>query len=268
MLNQEEGYKENKNDFDEINNNIEKMGFSPTPVLKKDEDNGEKLSFKTKLILFLCGFAYAGFLVLQLVWVLILSFIEDKSLFSVAAISATYLSLFGIFVYFGFKNKKYFISKLKDPTKYLYGLICALITIGIEIVVALIINTLFPTETNANQAAVESYITSYPTLMFFITVVIGPLCEEITYRVGLFELLKEKNETMALIVSSLIFAFIHISFTDTTFAAEAASFPIYLSIGLCLTYSYKKFGLPGSYVAHMSLNLISFLASISQLQQG
>lgn len=269
MLNQEQGYQENKNNFDEINNSIEKMGFSPTPVMKKDENNEEKLPFKTKLILFLIGFAYAGFLVIQLVWGFIFSFIKDKEVtYPVVVVTITYLSMFGAFVYFGIKNKKYFINKLKDPTKYLYGLICGLITIGIEMIIAYIINVLFPSDINANQKAVESYITAYPTLMFFITVVIGPLCEEITYRVGLFELLKEKNETMALIVSSLIFAFIHISFTDTTVIAEVTAFPIYLCIGLCLTYGYKKYGLPCSYIAHLSLNLISFLASMTQLAQG
>ena len=126
---------------------------------------------------------------------------------------------------------------------------------------------MFPSETNANQSDIMELTTAYPTIMFFITVIIGPLCEEITYRVGLFELLKEKNEIMAFIVSSLIFAFIHMSFIDTTLKAELTAFPIYLCIGLCLTYAYKKYGLACSYVAHLSLNLISFLSIISQLPQ-
>lgn len=265
MLNQEQGYEENRNDFDEINNNLQKMGFTPSQVEKNNENNDEKLPFKVKLILFLCGFSYIGFLILQLIWILVLkAFVEDDVTLSVSVVSGTYLSLFGIFIYFGIRYKKYFLSKIKDPTRYLYGLLCGVITIGIEIAVSLIITTLFPSETNANQAAVESYTFAYPTLMFFITVIIGPLCEEITYRVGLFELLKEKNEILALILTSLIFAFIHISFTDTTFLAEATSFPIYLTIGLCLTYGYKKYGLPCSYIAHMLLNLISFLAIANQ----
>jgi hypothetical protein len=243
------------------------MGFTPTPTNKKIEENTEKLPFKTKLILFLCGFSYVGFLVLNLVWGLIFSTVEDKTLRYVFIISTTYLSLFGIFVFFAVKNKKYFIEKLKDPTKYLYGLIFGLVTIGIEIAIASIITTIFPSETNANQSDIIELTTAYPTIMFFITVIIGPLCEEITYRVGLFELLKEKNEIMAFIVSSLIFAFIHMSFTDTTPQAELTAFPIYLCIGLCLTYAYKKYGLACSYVAHLSLNLISFLSIISQLPQ-
>lgn len=261
MLYLEEDYQENKSDFDEINSNIEKINLTNYSVSKKPDENEEKLSFKTKLIMFLCGFSYVGFLILSVFWTLVLrGFFEDELALSVAIISALYFSLFGIMLFFVFKNKKYFISKIKDPTKYLYGLLFALATIAIEVAVSYVINVLFPADTNANQQTVIDYTTNYPTLMFFVTVLIGPFCEEFTYRVGLYELLKEKNEIMAFIVSSLVFAFIHISFSDTTLAAELTSYPIYLTIGLCFTYAYKKYGLPCSYVSHVMLNLISYMA--------
>ena len=91
---------------------------------------------------------------------------------------------------------------------------------------------------------------------------IGPFCEEITYRVGLFDLIKRKNKILAYIIEVLIFAFIHIQFSETTLGAELAAFPIYLAIGFFLTFAYDKFDLPASYMAHIFLNTISFIAVI------
>ncbi|MCR5309451.1 MAG: CPBP family intramembrane metalloprotease [Bacilli bacterium] len=266
MLNLEDQYQENKNNFEEINNNLEKLGdISYTPI-KKDDKNDGKLPFMTKLIIFLCGFSYTGFLLLQLIWLIILGNIfEDKNAANVAILTGTYLTLFVIMIAFAIKNKKYFLSKIKDPTKYLYGLLFGVVTIGIEIIVSYIIQSICPSDVNANQQTVIDFTTSYPTLMFFITVLVGPLCEEFTYRVGLYELLKEKNETLAFILTSIIFAFIHIQFTDTTFLAEITALPVYLTIGFCLTYGYKLYGLPCSYVAHAFLNLISFLSIFAQI---
>lgn len=269
MLNLDEEYQENKSGFDEINSNIEKMGMYSVTSPQKPEIKEEKLSNKTRLIMFLCGFSYFGFLILQIFWGIVFeNFIEDELTFNVATISALYFSLFGIMMFIAIKNKDYFKNKIKDPTKYLYGLIYGIATIGIEIAVSYLITTLFPTETNANQATVIEFASNYPTLMFFVIVLIGPLCEELTYRVGLYELIKDvskNNDILAIILSSLVFAFIHISFTETTVAAELASFPIYLTIGVCFTFAYKKFGLPCSYICHVLINLLSFWSIVAQL---
>ena len=99
--------------------------------------------------------------------------------------------------------------------------------------------------------------------MFLVSVVVGPMCEEITYRVGLYGALREKNKVIGFIVSGLVFAFMHIVFTDTTLRAELTAFPIYLLISYFLNYAYEKNGLACSYMAHMTLNLISFIAIMS-----
>ena len=269
MLNEEQGYKENKNDFQEINSNIEKMQFSPIPPTKSQaEEDKEKLPLMVKIAMFASGFAWAGFLLIQYIWVFIVrNTVEDieSVTANVALISGSYFTLFGVFLYFLIRYRKYFFSKLKDPTKYLYGLLYGVVTIGIEIAVSMIMNAILPADVNSNQKLIINYTEAYPILMFFVTVFVGPLCEELTYRVGLYESLKEKNETLALIATSLIFAFIHISFSDTTVQAELNALPVYIAIGFCLTYTYKKGGLASSYVAHVFLNLISFLSILSQL---
>lgn len=268
MLNQEQSYEENRNDFHEINSNIEKMGFCAIPLEKKEEDgNKEKIPFYAKLAIFLCGFAYCGFFIVQIIVALFCkNNFESKLNFEVAVISITYLVLFGIFLYFIIRYRKYFAQELKDPKKYLYGFLFGIVTIAIEIFVSYIVQSIFPTDLNGNQQSIVDYTENYPILMLFITVFVGPLCEEMTYRVGLYELIKEKNEMIAFFATSLIFAFIHISFdSTTTVQAELTSFPIYLTIAVCLTYSYKKYGFACSYVAHVFLNLISYM-SITMIQ--
>jgi hypothetical protein len=263
MLNLEDNYHNSQNDFDEINKTLEQIDVSQMTASKKQENDEEKLPFFRKLALFLCGFAYCGLILIATIMSLIFGEIfTDKSALQAAVQTSTYIALLIVLFCIAFPYRKYFINNLKDVTKYLYGILFGLMTIAIEIVVSKIINYFFPSEINANQEAVEQFILNYPTLMFFITVLIGPFCEEITYRVGLYEMIREKNETVALIVTSLIFAFVHIQFTETTFRAEATAFPIYLVIGFMLTYTYKKQGLPGSFVAHAMLNAISFLSTL------
>lgn len=269
MLNQEQGYEENRNDFQEINTNIEKMGFYSIPPEKNQvEDNEEKIPFYVKIIMFACGFSYGGFFLLNVIFLLFTGKTKTEDITigdEVFVISGVYFTLFAISLFFIIKYRKHFISKLKDPTKYLQGLVFGVITIGLEIGVSMIMNAILPADINANQQTIVDYTKAYPILMFFVTVFIGPLCEEMTYRVGLFEAIKEKNEKVALIATSLIFAAIHISFSDTTVEAELNALPVYIAIGLCLTYCYKKHGLACSYVAHVFLNLMSFLGILTQI---
>ena len=269
MLNQEQGYEENRNDFGEINNNIKNMGFCPIPPENKQvEDNKEKLPFSVRLAIVACGFAYGGFLILNVIWFLFTGKTDSKALTigeTVFVNCGVYFSLFAIFLFFILKYRKYFIAKLKDPSKYLQGLIFGVITIGIEIGVTMIMNAILLAEVNENQKVIIDCTKAYPILMFIVTVFVGPLCEEMTYRVGLFEAIKEKNEKAALIATSLIFAAIHISFSDTTVQAELNAFPVYVAIGFCLTYAYKKHGFACSYITHVFLNLIAFLSIMTQM---
>lgn len=260
MLNINEDNQKNIYDFDEINNDIVQINSSGINVQPHKDENSEILPAKTKLTFFLVGFSYTGLLVLSIFWAILLAFFsDDKSFISICVQSFTYISLLAIFVFIARKSKKYFINELKNVENYIHGIAFGFIAIAAEIAVNLLVQTFFPSEVNGNQAAVVDLFTNYPTIMFFVTVFVGPLCEEITYRVGLFGLIKEKNETLALIVASFVFAFVHMSFTDTTFVAEITSFPTYLVIGFVLTYAYKKYGLPCSFIAHLIINLISVL---------
>ena len=68
----------------------------------------------------------------------------DKSALEAAVQTSTYLALLIVLFCVAFPYRKYFINNLKDVTKYLYGILFGLMTIGIEIAVSYIINYFFP----------------------------------------------------------------------------------------------------------------------------
>lgn len=265
MLISDDNYKEKISDFDEINNSLNAIENCTITLSKKQNSNAtnnDKIPVKDKLIMFLVGFSYCGlFLISILVSIIAVNFTNNESLLNIIVQSGSYLTLFVVLFVICLKSKKYYINEFKDVTKWMEGASYAVIIIAAEIAVSLVMNTIFPdAAVNGNQNAVEDLITNYPVLMFICTVIIGPMCEELTYRVGLYGLIKEKNETLAFIISGFVFAFVHVSFTDTTVIAELVAFPTYLVIGYLFTYAYKKHGLPCSYVAHALLNLLSFVA--------
>lgn len=261
MLFTNNDYEHSKDDFNEINNSLENGNFFDASKSENIAKIKGKLPKLDKFLLFLIGFAYTGMLLISFVYSLLLSaFVIDKNFFNVLANSLCYGTLLIIFGYFIFKNREYFLAEAKQKENYLYGFLLGIVIVGIEIVISyLMISLLGKQEMNANQEGIEILMKSYPTLMILIAVIIGPFCEEITYRVGLYGCLAEYNEKLGFIISGLIFGFVHIKFTNTTFLAELSSFPVYVAIGMCLNYCYKKHGLACSYVAHAILNLMSVI---------
>ncbi|MCQ2087132.1 MAG: CPBP family intramembrane metalloprotease [Bacilli bacterium] len=265
MLQIEDEYTNKVDDFNEINETINTISSFNFETYKKPKTNNpDGLSWKKRLALFLLGFSYAGlFIVSLIVGISIAIFVEDKALYSILVESITYIILFAIMFAICFTERKYFANELKDPSKYTKGLVIGVCLIAVEFVLSVAIEIFYKPDVNANQAIVESLTKNYPTLMFIITCLIGPVCEELTYRVGLYGMLRKKNEIMGFIVAGLVFAAVHISFTDTTLLAELCAFPIYLSISYLLTLAYKKYGLAASLTAHIFINLISFISIMS-----
>ena len=267
MLLSEGGYQTNKDDFNEINNEIINAGSFQIPNGYKINNNNngkndsDKLSRNVCWILFLIGFAYGGMLLASLAASSILSlFSMDDGLYLILTEVFTYVFLFCSLGFVAFKSKNFFIKNLKDGKNYLFGLVFGALTLCAEIVVSSLIASFYQAEVNSNQSIVNELTKNYPTLMIITTVIIGPFCEELTYRVGLYELLRKKNEVFGFIVSGLVFAFVHIGFTDTTFLAEITAFPVYLTIAYLFNLAYKKYGLAGSVTAHAITNLVSMLA--------
>ena len=118
---------------------------------------------------------------------------------------------------------------------------------------------------NANQSTLESIIKVYPIMSFVIFGIVGPISEELTYRVGLFSLCSRVNKVFGYIVSLIIFALIHFSWTSIgtkDFVTELYNLPSYLIAGFGLAFIYDKGGIGASFIAHSLNNIYSVVSVI------
>ncbi len=183
---------------------------------------------------------------------------------------AAYLILFAIFLILlipYYKTKVF--RTFKGYKVYIYGIGFGIGLIVFSIVYGLITSLIYPIEDNANQSTIEAIAAVYPFLSVVIFGIVGPICEELTYRVGLFTLLRRWNRVGAYIVTMVIFAFIHFDFTAITTCIstgesealinELLNIPSYLVAAWALTYVYDKHGFAASTTAHAFNNLVSVL---------
>lgn len=139
-----------------------------------------------------------------------------------------------------------------------------LATIGIGIITAyalnifggIISNALSSASNSENEAAIEEmFKSSYGLLIVLLVCIIAPIVEEIVYRGAMLKGLEKLkiHPTVALIISSLIFGFIHV----LTAGDYAQVFP-YIFMGLVLGYVYQKTkSIVASICVHMLINTIS-----------
>lgn len=113
-----------------------------------------------------------------------------------------------------------------------------------------LIEALSISSANENQAMVEQELIKLPVVSFISTAFLAPLLEEVTFRCGVFGLLRRKNLTAAFLVSTILFTLIHLNFAASNLTVELFSVPSYLLAGFALSYIYHKYGFVGSFVAH------------------
>lgn len=114
--------------------------------------------------------------------------------------------------------------------------------------------------TNKNQSAVNDIVSYSPLLSLLFVGIVGPICEEITYRLGLFTFLKRINKVLAFIAVTIFFGAIHLH--DITSLNEWLSLPSYIFAGFAFTYAYDKWGPGASIIAHVSTNSLAVLVSL------
>lgn len=115
---------------------------------------------------------------------------------------------------------------------------------------------------NDNESTLNSVINVYPFISLFIFGIIGPICEEITYRVGLFSIVKRYNTIVAYIVMCTVFTLIHFNFAADNMSNELLNIPFYLSAAFIFAFLYDKYGFSSSTYAHVINNLWSVSATI------
>ena len=93
-----------------------------------------------------------------------------------------------------------------------------------------------------------------------ITGIIGPICEEFAYRVGLFNLGMRINRLTAYLFATVVFGLIHMH--DFASVNEWLNFPSYLIAGGILAFTYDRFGLSASITAHVVNNLYAVILTL------
>lgn len=123
---------------------------------------------------------------------------------------------------------------------------------------------------NDNESEIRLMAKSAAIPMIIMTVILAPICEETTYRLGLFNIVRRKNRWAAYIVTSLVFALIHFTMPDQgseTFKAdlinELWNLPSYIASGVILSRAYEKHqSIATSMIAHAINNFVAIMSTI------
>lgn len=152
------------------------------------------------------------------------------------------------------------LKNFKHWEPYVAGISCFIFIIASGMIYSTILNAAgVKIINNDNQQAINNSSDSFPALSFIIFGFVGPICEELTYRIGLFSFLKRISKWIAYPVTILVFSLIHFNFGASSIVNELYNLPYYILAAFALTFTYDKFGFAGSTVAHILNNVISLL---------
>ena len=183
--------------------------------------------------------------------------INGLTYINIFAYSATFLVMF-LFLF------RYLPQFSKNTTvrinNFVPGIIGAACLISFSVLYSFVSTNLGATISN-NQNLTMQIIKQYPSVGLIILGFVGPIVEELTYRLGLFSSIRKHNRIGAYLVVSLIFGLIHFNFssinTPNQLINELINFPSYALSGAILCFIYEKYGLENSILAHILNNLIS-----------
>ncbi len=192
-----------------------------------------------------------------------------------------YIVTFGVMLLVIWDDYHPLLKSFKSWKPYVFGiagLIVILIAEGLWGTFTSIIFFLMKIESgvNANETAVRNVVISSPFMSLIVFGIIGPICEELTYRVGIFSFFRRIHIVLAYFLSIVFFAFIHFDH-GSVFAyflhmndeksylyfcdmiVELLNLPMYMFAGAVFTFLYHKFGFAGSFVCHATNNMLGNL---------
>lgn len=242
----------------------EEKNTNETPI-----ENRPKISDTIlRLVVFLVGFIGAEIIALIAQAIVLIfnieyanpespSYVEGLMIINSIKFVVLFFALLGIL----FPNLLDIFKKFKNWQNDLIGLGLGVALIGVTMIYSIIISLITDVGTNTNENYAEQMIRAYPVIAVFVLGIIGPICEEITYRYGLFALLNKKNKILAYIVTIVVFAFIHFDFTGDL-VVELINLPPYLIAAGMLCFAYDKFGFESSIIAHVTNNMYAIIATL------
>lgn len=218
-----------------------------------------QLDIWKELLLFAIGNVFVLSLISTVVGTILFSMNEVDKAGAKALI--TYSILFAILVaVIGLDYKKLF-PKFKSWLPYVVGIVIGGVILAFDQLYMAIINLFYTVGPGSNETSIRQVIARYPAASIIIFGFIGPACEELTYRVGLFNLIKRWNRVASYIFASLIFGFIHMDFSGNI-ATEFIILPTYVIPGALLALAYDLYDLPCSLTAHIANNLFVIVGQV------
>ena len=131
---------------------------------------------------------------------------------------------------------------------------------GGSILINIILTLVYPQiGQGGNQTGIVNLTHAYPVFAILIFGIVGPICEEFAYRVGLFTFLRRINRVVAYIATGLIFALIHFDYTSSDLISEFLLIFTYLWAGISLSFTYEIGGVAASTTAHILNNVYSLI---------
>ena len=121
---------------------------------------------------------------------------------------------------------------------------------------------------NENESAIRLMTQAFPALSIIVFGLIGPFCEEMGYRVGLFGLTSRLGKVAAYVISAFVFGAIHFGWdilgggNRDAIIIEIVNFPSYLIAGFGLCFIYDRCGFAASFLAHATNNLVSVIVQL------
>ncbi|MCR5505724.1 MAG: CPBP family intramembrane metalloprotease [Bacilli bacterium] len=173
-----------------------------------------------------------------------------------------YLIAFGAMAALIWPHYKELFKSFKNWLPFVLGIAGCAALYFFSIIYGTFIQAVAPKTTdNANQTLAVQMIKGYPILGILLIGIMGPVCEELTYRVGMFSFGLRMKKWVAYIAVTIVFAFIHFdfgSFGDTNaLINELLNLPSYAFAGLVLCFLYDRCGLSARLTAHILNNVIS-----------
>jgi len=138
------------------------------------------------------------------------------------------------------------------------------IRFALSIPVVILVTLLIPDISSPNQDAVQEIIYQDFLASIVMAVVLAPFVEEVLFRSVLFAPIRKVSRFGAYFVSTLLFAFLHISFF--LFFAPSVNLLLvmllYVPAGIALCWAYEKSGSVWTAIfLHALMNLIAILLS-------
>lgn len=254
-----------KTSYDETFSECPKCGMEDTELCR-DFKNITMVSWPKQIALFVIGFA-----IFQVIAIFYAAIIKKASITGQQANmllnTLVYVSIFLILIGVLNVDLKKLVKSFKYWQPYLAGVGCVFAVLALGYIYQLILAAAHvQIGTSGNESAIDSVTTLYPFGSIIVFGFIGPICEELTYRVGLFSFFKRISKWVAYPATIIIFTLIHFTWDAPNITNELLNLPFYVIGAVCLTFTYDKYGFAGSMTAHILNNVISL--SLSMISIG